>query len=110
MQRRTMDACEMNARVQRNSVGGRFRLDIGRYLAAADSALDGLKAQRLSVALHGTADRPQFGPSRKRAAQCLKRNVAAPTLGDARAERLGRIPPRRADGKCKCRRQIETVE
>ena len=110
MQRRTVNALELNPRIQRNSIRRRFRVDAGGRLAAADGALDGIERQRLAVALDGAADRPQFAAARKRAAQRLKRDMAAPALQQPGAERLGRIAPGGADRERECRRKIERVE
>ena len=78
--------------------------------AAADPALDGVEGQRLAVALDRTADRAQLAAARQRAAQRLKRDMAAPALQQPGTERLGRVVPGSANGERKCRREIKRVE
>jgi hypothetical protein len=109
-QRRAIDAPELYPRIQRNSIRRGFRVEAGGCFAAADGALDGVERQRLAVALDRTADRPQFAAAGKRAAQCLKRDMAAPALQQPGTERLSRIAPRGTDGKCKYRRDVKRVE
>ena len=100
----------MNARIQRNSVRARPGVDTGGRLAAPDAAFDGIEAQRLAVALDGTADRAQFAAAGKRTAQRLKCDAATPSLQQPGTERLSRVVAGRADGERKRRREIERVE
>ena len=109
-QRGAIDRLELDACIERNSVGARPGVDGRGRLAAADPALDGVEGQRLAVAPDRAADRAQFAAARQRAAQRLKRDLAAPALQQSGSERLGRVVARRTDGERKGRRKIERVE
>ena len=88
MQRRTIDAVELDLRIQRHAVGARPGVDGRGRVTASDLALDGIEGQRLAVALDGAADGTHLAAARQRAAQRLKRDLAAPTLQQSGAERF----------------------
>ena len=82
-------------------------VEAGAALTAADGALDAFQHQRLTVALHGAADRVQLDATWQNAAQCHECDLTAPALQKSGPQRLAGITPCSADGQLKGRPNVK---
>ena len=105
VQRRAIDGVELNARIERNSVGAGSGVDTGARLAAADAALDGVECQRLAVALDRSRSpgATRRRPAARRAAPETRYGRASPSTARNRAARRHRARRRRSRARMPAR-------